>query len=304
MGRIRKLAAALSALLLCAGAATAGLDPFGSRLVDIEYWAGTGAQRAVLVVDFGPGVSYAFGYRFDGTKTGLDMLQAVSEAGGLSYTHNTEYGAPFVDSIRYMGRTMGAYRGYPDNWLCYYIGCDGANWTFSFVGAADRTLADGAWDGWANALSDAFPPTAIPDAPPQRSTLMDGTETTVFGIAKSGERSTRMRPSEREAGLIVYHNRPAEDGTLRVCGMELSSGKVSGEMLPGLTLDIDAGGAFNGKLQETIGDDTLLGRLQGELDGDHLDTLDGTLLSIERSTTGRLNGLFLYRWAFDRVAVK
>jgi hypothetical protein len=304
MIRIRKLAAALTALLLCAGAATAGLESFSGRMVDIEYWTGTGTQRAVLVIDFGPGVSYAFGYRFSGTRTGLDMLQAVSEAGGLSYTHNTEYGAPFVDSITYKGRTMGAYWGYPNNWLCYYIGSNGSSWTFSFVGAADRPLADGDWDGWANARSDAFPPTAIPDAPPQRATLMQGTEKTVFGVvAASNGRSTRLRPSERDATLVVYHNRPADDSTLRVCGMELSSAKVSGEMLPGLTLNINAATTFNGTLREQIGDDTLLGRLQGTLDGDDLDTLDGLLLSIERATTGRLSGLFLYTWAFERAAV-
>ena len=51
----------------------------------IQYWVGTGADSAVLVVDFvvgpsGEAMSYAWGYRFDGTTDGETMLNAIAAA--------------------------------------------------------------------------------------------------------------------------------------------------------------------------------------------------------------------------------
>ena len=50
-------------------------------LDNIEYWVGAGANRTALVVQWNDGltpVSVAWGYRWDGTATGLDMLRSIA----------------------------------------------------------------------------------------------------------------------------------------------------------------------------------------------------------------------------------
>ncbi len=52
-----------------------------TTLNDIQFWVGTGENRAALVVDWDDSTatdeSLAWGYRWSGTATGSDMLQAV-----------------------------------------------------------------------------------------------------------------------------------------------------------------------------------------------------------------------------------
>ena len=48
---------------------------------NIQYWIGTGQNRAALVLQWNDGldpVSVAWGYRWDGTATGIDMLRAIA----------------------------------------------------------------------------------------------------------------------------------------------------------------------------------------------------------------------------------
>lgn len=65
---------------------------------DIANWTGTGSNRAALAVQWNDGqnpVSLVWGYRYNGTKTGEDMLMAVSSsfASGLySYTESFGFG--------------------------------------------------------------------------------------------------------------------------------------------------------------------------------------------------------------------
>ena len=47
----------------------------------IQYWVGSGQNRAALVLQWNDGgnpVSLAWGYRWDGSASGLDMLRAVA----------------------------------------------------------------------------------------------------------------------------------------------------------------------------------------------------------------------------------
>lgn len=48
---------------------------------DIQFWVGTGSKRAALVLQWNDGlnpVSLAWGYRWDGEATGIDMLKAIA----------------------------------------------------------------------------------------------------------------------------------------------------------------------------------------------------------------------------------
>ncbi len=68
-------------LLLFASSTSAGT---ATTLDDIDYWVGQGANRAALVIDWDDSSttdeSLAWGYRWDGTATGEDMLLEVLAA--------------------------------------------------------------------------------------------------------------------------------------------------------------------------------------------------------------------------------
>jgi hypothetical protein len=69
-------------------AAMLGLPVFGlhaqtpiNSFDDIQYWVGSGQNRAALVLQWNDGlkpVSVAWGYRWDGDATGIDMLRAIA----------------------------------------------------------------------------------------------------------------------------------------------------------------------------------------------------------------------------------
>ncbi len=54
-----------------------------SNFSDVTFWVGSGANQAVLVVDWNDGtspVSLAWGFRWDGVATGQDMLLAIASS--------------------------------------------------------------------------------------------------------------------------------------------------------------------------------------------------------------------------------
>jgi len=67
-------------------ALSAAAQAYSIDQADLEFWAGSGSSRSVMVVDFGAGANYAFGYRWDGSATGWDMLKTVCEASGSTVT--------------------------------------------------------------------------------------------------------------------------------------------------------------------------------------------------------------------------
>ncbi|MFM8683278.1 MAG: hypothetical protein ACKOEG_05815 [Chthoniobacterales bacterium] len=74
---MKKWIAALFALPLSCLQAQTLINGFDN----IRYWVGTGQNRAALVLQWNDGlnpVSMAWGYRWDGTATGLDMLRAIA----------------------------------------------------------------------------------------------------------------------------------------------------------------------------------------------------------------------------------
>jgi len=59
-------------------AITASINAFGFS--DITTWAGSGSKQVGFVVDWNDGInpqSLAWGFRWDGNATGLDLLNAI-----------------------------------------------------------------------------------------------------------------------------------------------------------------------------------------------------------------------------------
>jgi hypothetical protein len=140
-------------------AANACAYTFDDCLVD--YWAGSGNNKAVVVIDFGP-ASYAFGYRWDnGTKYGKDLMDAVDLTGAMNYTQSSG----FLNTISYNNYLNAGQNGWPSDWWVYFTSTDGVNWTGAQVGFADRVLSNGCWDGWAHQTTDSWPPDHSPTMP-------------------------------------------------------------------------------------------------------------------------------------------
>ncbi|USO00162.1 MAG: hypothetical protein H6810_05730 [Phycisphaeraceae bacterium] len=153
---------------------------------DIGFWVGSGDYAAALVIDWNAGpdpVSLAWGYRWSGDATGADMLGAVVAADpnlyarfasfsfgdivvglgydldgdGFSLSDGTMFDA---DGIAITAPSDGAVASDPDDhyaegwdtgFWSYWLGegepFGGGTWISSQVGAGDRVLIDGSWDG-------------------------------------------------------------------------------------------------------------------------------------------------------------
>ena len=172
----------------------------GVSFDDIQLWAGTGSNRAAMVIDWNDDiapVSLVWGYRWDGATTGEDMLKAVLEAddrlfANLEYWESmggsaTVYGLGYdvdKDGFSYVPGTGGALHlsnddghaedandHYKEGWMTagywsYYLSSDnGENWDYSGVGMSLRTLSDGDVDGWSFSSFAGFGAGGLPDTP-------------------------------------------------------------------------------------------------------------------------------------------
>ncbi|MEN6355544.1 MAG: PEP-CTERM sorting domain-containing protein [Armatimonadota bacterium] len=106
----RVLKIAVAVMILGATAASATPYEFNSvsgktAWIDVDAWAGSGANESILVVDWnimgGPyqTESHAFGFRWDGTAYESDMLNALNNAGVFTVTSG--YGGAFLEDIVY-----------------------------------------------------------------------------------------------------------------------------------------------------------------------------------------------------------
>lgn len=174
---------------------------------DIQFWAGSGANRAALVIDWDdgrPAESLLWGFRWDGTATGLDMLQAVVNADPRLFAHLGNYGwGTATLGLGYDLNASGSFAVSPglafdagglavdtnpddarvsvdagDHWLegwnngfwAYYLKSPASeNWTSATSGAADRALVDGGWDGFvfAPGFVSGEPAAPVPAAVPE-----------------------------------------------------------------------------------------------------------------------------------------
>jgi hypothetical protein len=159
----------MSLVFVFVAAGSAGAYTFEDVLV--EYWAGSGNNEAMMVIDFGVD-SYAFGYRWDsGTKYGKDLMDAVSAAGSLDYTET----GGFLNTISYDTYSNVGEGGWPGDWWAYFVSTNGEDWADPGEGFATRVLSHGDWDAWAHQTTDDWPPAHWPSTPvpePTTATLL------------------------------------------------------------------------------------------------------------------------------------
>lgn len=163
---------------------------------DIQFWVGTGSNRAGLIIDWKDGkqpASLAWGYRWDGVARGEDMLAAIVSADPRLYAHVSAPGGfgvalfgvgydlnddgfatspalTFVNGISVGNPNDNRVATDPNDhykegwmsagfWSYWLRPTTTSNWQFSGVGMSGRLLTDGCWDGWSWAASfNAVPP--------------------------------------------------------------------------------------------------------------------------------------------------
>lgn len=173
----------LIVLLAVAGMANADLVNFNGKLVDLQSWVGSGSNEAVLVIDWNDEIapaSLAWGYKWEGTATGRDMLNAVKAAdnrlfeaiGGWNGTAGTStvYGFGYDvdgDGGSFVSTAVGIETGYAsdaddhysEGWSSagfwgYSSSTNGQDWSY-ITGLSERVLSDNCWDGWSFGAADA-----------------------------------------------------------------------------------------------------------------------------------------------------
>ena len=187
-------AASLVALVLGFGASASATVVATSA--DLDFVVGKGSNLSVLVIDFnqGPESSFAWGYRWDGSASGLDLLAAVSAAdsnlsidstsflGSVDYFDGTnnfsatsDFGAGAVSWGYYLA---GGRADFFDDVTFELAGNASilgggvtlpSTYTIATSGTSGRDLEDGSWDAWSfgsydpnNNFVHQVPPTASP----------------------------------------------------------------------------------------------------------------------------------------------
>lgn len=154
-----------AALLLCVGAAGANAQTFTPVLTAT---AGSGSEESFLTVDFKDGTqndSYAFGYKYDGTKTGVDLLNAFASDGLMTqYIYN---GAA-VNGFTFNGHSEAGFAA--SGYWAYYNSPNGQQWQYANTGVAGN-IANGGWAGWSWAPNSVAVPPITPAAVPEASSV-------------------------------------------------------------------------------------------------------------------------------------
>ncbi|MEJ5237327.1 MAG: PEP-CTERM sorting domain-containing protein [Limisphaera sp.] len=186
----------------CAG--LLGVNSAGATFDEVQFWVGTGTNRAALVIDWADGLgpeSLLWGYQWNGQASGLDMLVAVVRADARLFAHLGQYAwGTAVFGLGYDRNDNGIFSVTPapgfdadgvawslspndartaddpaDHWRegwnngfwAYYTKSTADDpWASSMVGAADRVLSDGVWDGWRFAPGFAGQPPGTPAPAP------------------------------------------------------------------------------------------------------------------------------------------
>lgn len=155
---MKKYAAVLVCVMVLgcfAGSVSAALYSFQGGQVDVEYWAGSGTNETIIVIDWngtaGPYTTeaHAFGFRWDGTAYVSDALAAIDAAGALDIT--TAYSGAFLNDAIYDQagvdgdyHTAGTYVGW---WAAGDTTDFGATWVGNGGGITSEELADGKIEG-------------------------------------------------------------------------------------------------------------------------------------------------------------
>jgi hypothetical protein len=186
---MKSLAPLLLATLSASGATIV------DEMSDIQFWVGSGANSAVLVLDWQDGKAFpgdtlgrtlAWGYRWPANETrkGLDLLLAVDAADprlqlnfisfgpglgqalfGAYYDLDGDGGTPTFDPVNELGsasdpadhfREGFRFNGFWGYLLGTAAGPTLPGWMESGSGANARTLSDGSWDAWSYSEDLAF----------------------------------------------------------------------------------------------------------------------------------------------------
>jgi hypothetical protein len=144
MNYARKLVVVWIFMMACSSqAGTYSLTP--------EYSAGSGANTATIVVDFGTG-SYAFNYSWNGTATGWNALSAIDQGSSLDIIP-IDYGdmGIYIYALLYQDAAIYNYgMGVTQGWA-YFSSENGSDW-YRTAGVSFRNLTNGSWDAyvWSN----------------------------------------------------------------------------------------------------------------------------------------------------------
>lgn len=187
---------------------------------DVKAWVGSGSNQAALVIDWNDGKtdeSLLWGYRWNGSATGEDMLRAIVAADPNLYitvSGTTPYGVAlfgigydttggndfattpaiiFVNRVHendsYNGNDgffpanpldhyqSGWYAGYWSYWIKDTTNDD---WGYSGLGMTSRQLVDGSWDGWS---FDDFSGTSGTPGEPVAALIPEPASASMIGLA-------------------------------------------------------------------------------------------------------------------------
>jgi hypothetical protein len=123
--------------------------------VDVDYWAGSGSNETIVVIDWnqtnGPYTteSHAWGYRWSGTKYLSDAITDICAAGALLVT--TSYGGAFVDDAFYNKPSIDSDNHTSADWSGWWWLGDttngGATWTINAGDIISEALVNGNIEG-------------------------------------------------------------------------------------------------------------------------------------------------------------
>jgi len=186
----------VSAVLAIVGlTGTAGAYTFDE--VAVDAWVGSGDNRALLVVDWQEARTLVLGYRWDGSATAVQMVNALHDANvGFYRKWHPEYvnksifgmgwdvdgdGGSFVPGFpeNEIGYATDPDDYYAEGWMnngywAYFTSSNGVDWSYDGAGL-EHTLTDGEWNGfsWAAAPSwDGGVPDNIPLLPEPATALL------------------------------------------------------------------------------------------------------------------------------------
>ena len=143
---------------------------------DIDYWIGTGSNKAALVIDWNDDKnppSLAWGYRWDGTACAADMLMAIAGSGYIKDSYNDSTPNEYLtgdDSRLYACISdwhWGGTTGYAIFGLGYDVDGDGGGFVSGYEGSETGYATDaddhyregwndGYWSYWVASDSDPW----------------------------------------------------------------------------------------------------------------------------------------------------
>lgn len=155
---------------------------------DIQNWTGTGSQSAAIVFQWNDGqfpAALVWGYRWNGSATGYDMLTAIAgetkiyDAYDSSILPSTTYGADNRVSLDFLdygwgtalyavnfdtGATLRTQSDWSSGYWEYFNAGGTSNsypldsdWVSADSGSDTRVLSDGSWDAWSFAAASSVP---------------------------------------------------------------------------------------------------------------------------------------------------